>query len=85
MEKKYVVYYRFTTTHSLPDNDAKVANVKNYCKDGLIVQEYTETRLGKARIETFQEAINTAKAQRATLVIAEMNQLETHFSSFNFS
>ena len=79
-KKKYVAYYRVSTTsqgNSGLGLEAQQVSVAQFCKNnGNIIAEYTEVESGKKdNRPTLQQAIEFAKANKATLVIARLDRL----------
>jgi hypothetical protein len=82
MDKKYILYYRFTTTQAIT-NDELILNYR-VCADGRILSVYRESPVGAQRMIALQAAVNDAKTQNATLVIAELNAVANHFTFYRF-
>lgn len=86
--KKYVAYYRVSTTRQGQSGlglDAQRATVNEFVRDGHLVSEFEEIESGKKnnRIKLL-EAIEEAKRQGAKLLIAKLDRLSRN-ASFIFA
>lgn len=76
---KYIAYYRVSTTKQGQSGlglEAQQAAVMNFIKDAALIAEYTEIESGKKSNRTvLAKAIDHAKKEGATLVIAKLDRL----------
>lgn len=82
--KKYVAYYRVSTQkqgNSGLGLDSQKTTVINFVNDDEIIAEFTEVESGKKdkRVE-LQKAIEFAKMNNATLIIAKLDRLSRNVS-----
>ena len=85
--KKYVAYYRVSTKHQSKSGlglEAQKSAVEKYTKDNRIISEFTDvesgTRKGNKKREELAKAIQVAKSNDATLVIAKLDRLSRNVS-----
>jgi DNA invertase Pin-like site-specific DNA recombinase len=79
---RYVAYYRVSTKRQSLGLEAQKSVVKDFVNgDAIIIDEYVEKESGKndKRIE-LNKAIQKAKSEKATLVIAKLDRLSRNVS-----
>jgi len=85
---KFVTYYRVSTEKQGQSGlglNAQRTTVSNYAKDGLIIAEFVEMESGKVnRRPELLKALDLAKKENATLLIAKLDRLSRN-ASFIFS
>jgi DNA invertase Pin-like site-specific DNA recombinase len=86
--KKYVAYYRVSTTRQGQSGlglDAQRATVNEFVRDGCLVAEFEEVESGKKNNRAkLSAAIEEAKRQGAKLLIAKLDRLSRN-ASFIFT
>ena len=83
MGKDYVAYYRVSTQTQNIGLEAQKTMVKNYLKDKLPIQSFTEKESGKCdkNRPQLQKALELCKQKKAVLIVATLSRLsrDLHF------